>query len=108
MRSVGQTARSKTVTHEGGSGFRSREVDRGFATLIIATLIQPMRVALGLAKITDIDFDLTFDSPEDEGTDQPSGTARVSLFKFGERMSYEWWDFKRMDSYRTDTEAPSK
>ncbi|MEO6246197.1 MAG: hypothetical protein ABIQ12_12255, partial [Opitutaceae bacterium] len=60
-----------------------------------------------LARITDVDFDLTFDPPLNPGKpvvddDEPSGTARVALRKLGERMEYDWSDFKRVDAYRSD------
>lgn len=77
-------------------GRESRQIER-----VTATLLEPMRVALGLARITEINFDLTFDSPEEAGDGEPSGTARMSLSKFGERMDYEWWDFRRTHSYST-------
>lgn len=80
---------------------------------ITAGLRDPMRVALGLAKVTDVDFDLEFDfapptgnasSPSAEARapngDQPSGTARVALSKLGQQMEFEWSDFKRVDAYR--------
>lgn len=80
---------------------------------ITAGLRDPMRVALGLARVTDVDFDLAFDFATPSGDDssrsdearasnggQPSGTARVALSKLGERMEFEWSDFKRVDAYR--------
>jgi len=93
-------------------GRKSRMIER-----ITASLRDQMRVALGLARITDIDFDLVFDSgplgsaaseknsaPVAEkkaaNSDQPTGTARVALSKLGERMEFEWSDFKRVDAYR--------
>ncbi len=82
-------------------GRESRMIER-----VTAGLREPMRVALGLAKITDVDFDLTFDGVDAAGKaqsgdqQQPSGTARVAMSKFGERMEYEWEDFKRVNVYR--------
>ena len=73
---------------------------------VTAGLREPMRVALGLAKITDVDFDLTFDGNEARGKatnddDDPNGTAKISLSKLGTRMEYEWSEFKRVDAYRS-------
>ncbi|MEO6244717.1 MAG: hypothetical protein ABIQ12_04705, partial [Opitutaceae bacterium] len=64
-------------------GRESRTIER-----VTASLREPMRVALGLARITDVDFDLTFDPPLNPGKpvvddDEPSGTARVALRKLG-------------------------
>jgi hypothetical protein len=71
---------------------------------VTATLREPMRVALGLARITDVDFDLTFDGRDEHAVppkpnDELNGTAKVSLQKFGEKMEYEWRDFKRVNAY---------
>jgi hypothetical protein len=83
---------------------------------VTATLREPMRVALGLARITDVDFDITTDAADDRkpetkgegGKDQISGTARVALTKLGERMEYEWWEFKRVDPYRGGRTADAR
>lgn len=89
-------------------GRKSHTIER-----ITAGLRDPMRVALGLAKVTNVDFDLAFDfappsgnasSPSAEtraaNSEQPSGTARVALSKLGQQMEFEWSDFKRVDAYR--------
>ena len=82
-------------------------VDRHNRTIerVTAGLREPMRVALGLAKVTDVDFDLTFDGVDAHGKrndpdDEPNGTAKVSFSKLGTQMQYEWSDFKRVDAYR--------
>ncbi|MDB6167405.1 MAG: hypothetical protein JWM88_269 [Verrucomicrobia bacterium] len=95
-------------------GRETRMIER-----VTAGLRDTMRVALGLAKITDVDFDLTLDGidegekstkghpkapPKPQEEDQVTGTARVALTKFGERMEYEWSDFKRVNAYH----APAK
>lgn len=72
---------------------------------ISSSLSEPMRVALGLARITDIDLDMHFE-PEAGGRSggaepDPSGSARVSLSKLGDRMEYEWTAFKRVTPYST-------
>ena len=76
---------------------------------VTAVLHDSMRVALGLARITGVDFDLSFDpalAPDEPAAeDNPaSGTARVSMSKFGVRMEYEWSDFRRVTGYA----APAK
>jgi hypothetical protein len=69
-----------------------------------AALRAPMRVLLGVARITDLDVDLRL-IPADEGVPdapdevQPSSTARVMISKLGRPMEYNWSDFKRVASY---------
>jgi hypothetical protein len=68
---------------------------------VTAGLKEPFKVALGLAKVTDVDLDVRFDTivrdfcPAD-GPGQPSGEAHVVLFKMGDRAEYAWTDFKRV------------
>lgn len=59
---------------------------------------QPLKILLGIAKITDGVVDLTFDengAPGPEGA-APTGTAKVSVTKFGERAEFTWSEFKRV------------
>ena len=87
-------------------GRESRAIER-----VTAALRDTMRVAFGLAKITGVDFDMSFD-PADEDPKasaddgQTSGTARVTMSKLGERMEYEWSDFKRVSAYRPVEKSP--
>ncbi len=72
---------------------------------IAATLRQPIRVLLGLARITDLDLDVGIepaggDSPQQSGDVQAGSTARVTMSKLGTPMDYNWSDFKRVASYR--------
>jgi hypothetical protein len=68
---------------------------------LTASVREPLKVLLGLAKITngnlDLDF-LTFNDNAAPGpeTSQPTGTARVTVSKLGERAEYTWSDFKRV------------
>jgi len=65
-----------------------------------AQLLGPMRIALGLAKLTDVDLDLTVQPDEQKARaegNEASGTARVTLSAFGERMEYEWSELKRIE-----------
>jgi len=76
-----------------------------------AQLLGPMRIALGLAKVTDVDLDLSFEptepSAKPSSTPAPaSGTAHATLSAFGERMEYEWSDFQRVQAYHPGEAAP--
>jgi hypothetical protein len=57
----------------------------------------PMRLALGLAKVTDFDLDLSFDPTDTNPLAEAAptgGTARATLSAFGEHREYEWTDFR--------------
>lgn len=79
--------------------------ETGSIIFIAATLRKPIRVLLGLAKITDLDVDVRIE-PAVEKSDLNSGgvmvgsTARVRISKLGMPMQYDWSDFKRVASYR--------
>jgi hypothetical protein len=69
-----------------------------------ATLREPMRVLLGLARITDLDVDLRIDpgerdSPHESEEVESGSTARVKISKLGYPMEYNWSDFKRVSSF---------
>lgn len=78
-----------------------------------ADLREPLKVLLGIAKVTDGVIDLTFEDhggPGPEGT-APTGTAKVSVTKFGERAEFTWSEFKRVTPHpanvaRTDPSPP--
>ena len=58
----------------------------------------PFNVALGLAKVIDLDFDLEFPpAPEPPvagaATEAPRGTAYAVVNKLGRRVEYSWSDF---------------
>ncbi len=66
-----------------------------------ASVREPVKVLLGLARITAGRADLSFLNFSDEAepgpeTTQPTGSARVSVSKFGERVEFTWSDFKRV------------
>jgi len=81
-------------------------VDKESGTIarIAATLRQPIRVLLGLARITDLDIDVRIE-PTDEESAQPGGevqtgsTAHVTMSKLEFPMEYNWSDFKRVTSF---------
>ena len=80
---------------------------------LTAHVREPLKVLLGLAKITDGNVDLsflTFDDDAEPGPEsaQPTGTARVTVSKFGERAEFTWSDFKRVIPVETATSAATK
>jgi hypothetical protein len=64
-----------------------------------ARISEPFRVALGLARILDIDLDVQMAPPPaaDPADAKPSGTAQAVVSKFGERVEYYWSEFERVD-----------
>jgi hypothetical protein len=83
-------------------------------TNVQAKIQEPFRVALGLARILDVDLDVATELPpaEDPTADpaaaKPSGTARVVVTKFGDRVEYEWSDFQRVTPHPDRKAAPQK
>ncbi len=77
-------------------GRRSKAVEH-----VAVSLRSTVRVALGLAKITDVDFDLSFDETAKKGRDddEAEGKASASITKLGRRMEYAWSEFKRVQIY---------
>jgi hypothetical protein len=77
-------------------------VDRrsGNVAGIGAALREPIRVLLGLARITDLDVDLRISpaaSSPGAPVDVESGsTARVKISRMGTPVEYNWSDFKRV------------
>ncbi len=65
---------------------------------LTAKVREPFKVLLGIARITNGAVDLGFDESPDAApaTAKPSGTASVSVFRFGERVDFEWSDFRRV------------
>lgn len=81
-------------------------IDResGRIARIAATLREPIRVLLGLARITDLDIDVRMeladeDSAEKSGAVQTGSTARVAMSKLGNPLEYNWSDFKRVATF---------
>jgi hypothetical protein len=78
--------------------------ESGSIAHIAATLRQPIRVLLGLARITDFDIDIDMEPSDDDST-SPSGevqsgsTAHVTMSQLGFSMEYNWSDFKRVPSF---------
>jgi hypothetical protein len=70
-----------------------------------ADVREPFKVLLGFAKITDGGLDLSFLHFDEDATPgpesaQPSGTAHVTVSKFGERAEFTWSDFKRVTPHK--------
>jgi hypothetical protein len=68
---------------------------------LTAHVREPFKVLLGIARVTGGDIDLDFlglddASPSSPANAQPTGTARVSAYRFGERVDFTWSDFKRV------------
>jgi hypothetical protein len=76
---------------------------------LAANIREPVKVLLGLARITagklDLSF-LNFDEDAEPGpeTTQPTGSARVTVSRFGERAEFTWSDFRRV----TPVGAPAR
>lgn len=85
---------------------------------VTADLSRPMRIALGVAKVTDVDLDLRFDAEEEHAekekekekdkrdaqtadkSSEADGTVRVVMSKLGNRAEYTWGEFKRVSRYQ--------
>lgn len=68
---------------------------------LTANVREPVKVLLGLARITDGNVDLSFLNFDEDvvpgpESAQPTGSARVSVSRFGERAEFTWSDFKRV------------
>lgn len=73
-----------------------------------ADVREPFKVFFGLARINDGEIDLSFlnfdaDAAPGPESAQPSGTARVSVSRFGERVEFTWSDFKRVTPHPANT-----
>jgi hypothetical protein len=67
-----------------------------------AQIEEPFKVALGIARVMDVEFDLQVNPSEQEGDQsnpamaKPDGTARAVVNKMGERIEYAWSEFQRV------------
>lgn len=79
-----------------------------------AKIDEPFRVALGVARVLDVQLDLETDLPPanaptaDPAAAKPSGTARAVVAKFGHRVEYEWSDFRRVEPPPDRKSSPAK
>jgi hypothetical protein len=85
--------------------------ESGSIAHIAATLRQPMRVLLGLARITDLDIDVHIE-PSGDDSSPPSGdvqsgsTAHLTMSQLGFSMEYNWSNFKRVPSFISTPNPP--
>jgi hypothetical protein len=68
---------------------------------LTANVREPVKVLLGIAKITEGKIDLNFlpfevDTPTAPEAAQPTGSAKVSVSKPGGRVEFTWSEFKRV------------
>ncbi|MEO6873785.1 MAG: hypothetical protein ABI222_03075 [Opitutaceae bacterium] len=62
----------------------------------------PFRAALGLARIIELNFDVRMNPSTANGavvgpaTSRPTGLAHVVMARLGERIEYDWSDFRRV------------
>ena len=80
---------------------------------LTASVREPVKVLLGLARITDGNLDLSFLNFDDDANPgpesaQPTGSARVTVSRFGERAEFTWSDFKRVSSAGGATSSASQ
>ncbi|HVS54303.1 MAG TPA: hypothetical protein VHD62_18245 [Opitutaceae bacterium] len=73
---------------------------------LTAHVREPFKVLLGIARVTGGDIDLDFlgldeTPPASPAEAQPTGTARVSAYRMGERVDFTWSDFKRVTPVAT-------
>jgi hypothetical protein len=70
--------------------------------IVQAEIEEPFKVALGFARVMDVDIDVQM-NPSGQGLERsspaaakPEGTARAVVNKLGDRIEYLWSDFKRV------------
>jgi hypothetical protein len=64
-----------------------------------AGIAEPFKVALGLARVIDLDLDLEMDDAA--SAEKPQGTASAVINKLGKRVEYHWSEFTRVTSPRS-------
>jgi hypothetical protein len=79
---------------------------------ITGGLKEPLRMVLGLAKVTDGWLDVRFDPivsdlSGDPNATEANGTARVVVFKMGDRAEYAWSNFKRVTPFASPADGNS-
>jgi hypothetical protein len=67
-----------------------------------AGIDEPFRMALGLARVVDVNFDVKINPSPEHGaavgpaTSKPNGTAHVVVAYLNKRIEYSWSEFKRV------------
>ncbi len=76
-------------------------------THVSAVLREPMNIALGLARVTDLDFDLPVEAESGEtgGEVDSAASAKMTLTKFGQPTEFTWSDFARVEAHPGATKA---
>lgn len=83
---------------------------------VIAGIDEPFKVALGLARVLDVDLDMQMNPSDiretatDPALAKPDGKAKVVVNRLGQRIEYTWSDFKRVTPHPDNvvSDAPSK
>jgi hypothetical protein len=80
---------------------------------LTANVREPVKVLLGLARITEGKLDLSFLNFDDDASPgpesaQPTGSAQVTVSRFGERAEFTWSDFKRVGAAGGATSSTSE
>jgi hypothetical protein len=101
---------ARLVTLENISILLTVDKQSGCIAGIAATLRQPVRVLLGLARITDLDVDVRLDpsveaSSGKAGDVQTGSTARATMSKLGNAMEFTWTDLVRVTTYGTTKDS---
>ena len=75
-------------------------------TQVQARVQEPFKVALGLARVLDVHLDVQTDLPPEDAPNvadpsaaKPTGTARMVVSRFGDRIEYSWSDFERVEPH---------
>jgi len=70
---------------------------------VVAGIDEPFKVALGFARVLNVDFDMQMNPPErppetaaNPSEAKPDGKATVVVRKLGRRIKYAWSGFKRV------------
>ena len=69
---------------------------------VMAGIDEPFKVALGLARVLDVDLDMQMnpsvirETATDPALAKPDGTAKVVVNRLGQRIEYTWSEFKRV------------
>ncbi|MEO6993896.1 MAG: hypothetical protein ABI273_09725 [Lacunisphaera sp.] len=80
---------------------------------VAAGIDEPFKVALGLGRVLDVDFDVQMNQSAssavaaDPAMAKPDGTAKVVVNKLGQRIEYGWSNFQRVTPDPENVVAPS-
>lgn len=87
-------------------------INKADATIdhVSAGIQEPVRIALGLAKILDVDLDVQFEppsanTPPTKAEVTPESSARLKMSKLGDLVELVWSDFREVPPFRGTTSA---